>query len=245
MRCFVGLALFLTGTAYGQPVAPPRFEVASIRPSDADPGSSGINTEYGRLTASHVTLKRCIVGAYGVGPSQIFGGPPWLDLDRFNIAAKAEEPINDDDVLMAMLQTLLAERFHLVIHREKRDVRAYTLEVAKSGPRLAKAEGGNSVTSTGRGVIDAKNTPMDYLAKLLSRQMDFPVVDRTALEGTFNFKLQWTPENVYLGHPAEAAAAEFPDIFTALQEQLGLRLRSTRLALDALVIDHAEKPTEN
>jgi len=217
-----------------------QFEVASIKPSSADRNaSSGINTAYGRLDAHNVTLKRCIMGAYGVGPHQILGGPGWLDSDRFEILAKAEQPISDDAALMVMLQAILAERFKLALHRETRDVPALVLEVSKNGPKLEKAELGQAVTNTSSSktgvVIDARNCDMESFAKIISRKMDLPVVNHTGLEGNFNLKLQWAPDNADAG----------PSIFTAIQEQLGLRLRSQKAAVEIIVIDHAEKPSEN
>jgi uncharacterized protein (TIGR03435 family) len=214
--------------------------VASVKPSNADPSSSGIHTGHGRLDASNVTLKRCIMGAYGVGPHQIFGGPDWVESERFEIKAKADRATDDDDVLMVMLQSLMTERFKLALHRETRTIPALVLEVAKDGPKLERAEAGeagtNTSTSNTRGVIDAHNTSMDLFARVLGRQMELPVVNQTGLKGVFNFKLQWTPEG---------AAMEGASMFTAIQEQLGLRLRSRRSPVEILVIDHVEKPSEN
>jgi uncharacterized protein (TIGR03435 family) len=120
------------------------------------------------------------------------------------------------------------------------------LEVAKNGPKLEKAEGGESTTNSGRGLLDARNTTMDRFAEVLSRQMDLPVVNRTGLEGVFNLKLEWTPESAKQIKPgADGAAMEGPSIFTAIQQQLGLRLRSQKTPVEILVIDHAEKPSEN
>ncbi|HXM43680.1 MAG TPA: TIGR03435 family protein [Bryobacteraceae bacterium] len=247
VRAVTILAVCVTGAVYAQSTVGQRFEVASVKPSGADSNSSsGIKTGHGHLDANNVTLKRCIMGAYGVGPHQIFGGPDWLESDRFQILAKADQPINEDAVLMAMLQDLLAERFKLAFHRETRIMRAFVLEVAKKGPKLEKAEAGESVTNTSTNntgaVVDAHNTDMDSFAKILSRKMDLPVVDNTRLEGTYNFKLRWTPESA---RPGDGAAMEGASIFTAIQEQLGLRLRSQKITVEVLVIDHAEKPSEN
>jgi uncharacterized protein (TIGR03435 family) len=217
-----------------------RFEVASIKPSNADRNSSsGISTGHGRLNARNVTLKRCIIGAYGVGPHQIFGGPDWLDSDRFEILAKAEQPIDDDAALMVILQSLLADRFKLVLHRETRTIPALVLEVGKNGPKLEKAAAGESETNaqtTETGIsLTVRNTSMDSFAKILARSTDLPVVDHTGLQGIFNFKLQWTVKSADNG----------PSLFTAIQEQLGLRLRSLKTPVEIIVIDHAEKPSEN
>jgi uncharacterized protein (TIGR03435 family) len=233
----------ISGLLFAQSEQPSRFEVASIRPSQADPHSSGISTGSGRLTATNVTLKRCIMGAYGVGPNQIFGGPDWLDADRFNITAKAEQPVGDH-ALMQMLRMLLTERFKLAFHRDTRPIEAYVLEVAKNGPKLEKSGGGGATTSNGRGDIVVTNTTMDRFAEVLSRQMDLPVVNRTGLEGVFNLRLRWTPDT---GKPPTDAgtASEGTSVFTAIQEQLGLRLRGQKVPIEVLVIDHAEKPSEN
>ena len=111
MRMICALALLVSSTITGQTA---RFEVAAIRPSSADTSfSSGLKTGKGRLTATNVTLKRCIMGAFGVGPNQIAGGPRWLDSDRYDITAKAELPTVSDAGLMGMMQTLMAERFKL------------------------------------------------------------------------------------------------------------------------------------
>jgi uncharacterized protein (TIGR03435 family) len=196
---------------------------------------------------SNVTLKRCIMGAFGIGPNQILGGPGWLDSDRYEIVAKAERPVDDDGVLMAMLQTLLAERFKLAFHRETRTVPAFLLEVAKNGPKLERAEDEESTTHNGRGLIDAKVITMDRFAEVLSRQMDRPVVNHTGLEGSFNLKLEWTPETVKpVTSGTDGAAIESGlSIFTAIQQQLGLRLRSQKAPVEVVVIDHVERPSEN
>jgi uncharacterized protein (TIGR03435 family) len=233
MRAAIGFVFCLC--AFAQP----RFEVASIKPSNAGPEYSGIKTGHSRLTATNVTLKRCIMGAYTVGPNQIFGGPDWLDSDRFNIEAKTELPTNDDKVFDAMLRTLLADRFHLLLHREPRTIQAYVLEVARGGPKLEKDDGGESKTDAGHGRLNARNTTMDHFAEVLSRGMDLPVVNRTGLDGVFHLKLEWTPEN------ERSRPNAGPSIFTAVQEQLGLRLRAEKAPVAVLVIDRAEHPTEN
>jgi uncharacterized protein (TIGR03435 family) len=247
IRAIASLAACVSGAVYGQSAVTQRFEVASVKPANADQlsRSSGGHSGRGRLTMTGVTLKRCIMGAYGVGPNQIFGGPEWLDSDHYEIVAKAEEPVGDG-ILMAMLQTLLAERFKLAIHRETKTIQAFVLEVAKNGPKLEKADGGGSTTNSGRGLVDARNTTMNRFAEVLSRQMDLPVANHTRLEGVFNLKLQWTPESAKPIQPGSGGAAmEGPSIFTAIQQQLGLRLRSQKTPVETLVIDHAEKPSEN
>jgi len=247
VRAVAAVAVCVSGAVYGQSAVPQRFEVASVKPSKADPNSSsGIKTGHGRLDADNVTLKRCIMGAYGVGPHQVFGGPDWLESERFQISAKVDQPIDDDAALMVMLQDRLAERFKLVLHRETKAMRVFVLEVAKKGPKLEKAEAGESWTGTTTGnsgvIVEAHHTGMNAFAKILSRKMELPVVDNTGLEGIFNIRLQWTPESA---RPADGGAMEGASIFTAIQEQLGLRLRSRKAPVEVVAIDHAEQPSAN
>ena len=176
-------------------------------------------------------------------PHQIAGGPDWLDSDRFDISAVADPSIdaNSDAALDLMLQNLLADRFKLALHRETRSLSSYVLEVPKNGPKLEKAAGGESRTHTNgnnaRISIEAENTSMDGFAKVLAREMDRPVVNQTGLEGHFNLKLRWARDG--------AGVTELPSIFTALEEQLGLRMRAEKVSVEVLIIDHAEKPSEN
>jgi uncharacterized protein (TIGR03435 family) len=248
IRVAASVVFLVIGTLFAQPAPAPRFEVAAINltPPDQWNQSSGGNEGKGKYTMRNRTLKRYIMGAYGMGPNQIVGGPPWLDSDRFDIDAKAEQPIDDDDVFMAMLRTLLAERCQLAIHRESKLIEAYVLEVAKSGPKLEKADSPSSATTnSSHGSIDARVITMKRFAEVLSRQMDFPVVDRTGLEGAFNLKLTWFPESDRPLKPGQLPATDSgPSIFTAIH-QFGLRLQARKTPVEVLVIDHLERPSEN
>jgi uncharacterized protein (TIGR03435 family) len=250
IRSLAFLAVSMAGTLSAQPAAPPRFEVASIKPTPLDQynGPSGIPTGHGRLRGMRVTLQRCIMGAYGIGPNQISGGPPWLGVDRFEIDAKTSGPLDDDALFMNMLQTLLADRFQLQFHRETRIMEALVLEVAKGGPKLEKAKGPESESSTSsrHGSIDAKATTMAHLAEVLARGMDVPVVDGTGLSGAFDLKLTWSPEADRPVKPGEVTPPDTgPSLFTAVQQQLGLRLQRRKMPIEVFVIDRAEKPSEN
>jgi uncharacterized protein (TIGR03435 family) len=121
------------------------------------------------------------------------------------------------------------------------------LDVAKNGPKLEKAEETESSTNSSRGLIDAKTITMDRFAEVLSRQMDLPVVNQTRLEGSFNLKLEWSTES---GRPVRDGTGDVAmetevSIFTAIQQELGLRLRARKTPVEVIVIDHAEKPSEN
>lgn len=223
--------------------AQPRFEVASIRPaSEAEQasGSSGVTTGKGRLNAQNVTLRRCIIGAYEVGPNQVVGGPAWLDSARWDIQAKSEAPTDDDVLMMKQFQTLLAERFQLVVRRDTREMRAYILDAAKNGPKLQKsAPGGEFNTNGSHGRIEGTAATLPHLAERLARVLDLPVVDRTGIEGEFDYKLRWTPEGDKVGPDSP------PGIFTAVQEQLGLKLTGGRAPVAVIVIERAAMPSEN
>jgi uncharacterized protein (TIGR03435 family) len=234
--------------AYCQPPAQPAFEVAAIKPSKIEPGHSSWNTHPGNLVMRNQTLKACLKIAYRVRDYQFSGGPPWLDSDRFDIEAKARGPANDDE-LLAMLRTLLAERFQLALHHESKIGPAYALVVAKKGLKIRPVGGGSgSRTNSGRGRIDGQHMSMAKLAETLSHMLDRPVLDMTGNHEYFDLKLEWTPDSATLMAKPEAepaAAASGPSLFTALQEQLGLRLEARKAPIDILVIDRAEKPSEN
>ncbi|HEY3739046.1 MAG TPA: TIGR03435 family protein [Bryobacteraceae bacterium] len=220
------------------------FEVASVRPSRVDSNSSsGIATGHGRLDGRNVTLKRCIMGAYGVGPNEVIGGPEWISSERFEILATTDPPVGDDATMMVMLRGLLEERFKLGLHRESRNLQAFVLEVAKGGPKLEKSDGGSARTDTRSSdsmvSIYARNADVESFARILARRMELPVINRTGLAGQYNFKVEWMPEK------AMRSGGDGVSIFTALQEQLALRLRATRTKVEVLVIDHAERPSAN
>jgi uncharacterized protein (TIGR03435 family) len=240
------LIVFQTARAFGQTAPALAFEVASVKPSQAAPGSgSGITSEEGRISGRNVTLKRCIRGAYGLPEAQIFGGPKWVDDDRYDIDAKAAGPAGDRE-LMAMLQALLAERFKLVFHRETRALSGYALVVGKNGLTAKhSAPGAGSRTNASRGKIDASGCSMAQLAMKLSEALHVPVADLTVLGGEFDFKLEWTPDDLQAKPLVPAQLAPGPSIFAALPEQLGLKLEPRKVPAEVLVIDRAEKASEN
>ncbi len=165
-----GIILGLSFTA----IAQAQFEVASVKPSGPRHSeSTGMRTGKGRITANELTLKRYIMGAYGLGQNEILGGPDWVATDRFDIIARAEQPV-EDAVLDRMLQMLLADRFKLVIHRESRVMPAYVITIGKNGPKLPKAAGGEASTNSGRNSIEVKNTTLDAFAQRLGPPNGFP-----------------------------------------------------------------------
>jgi len=232
------------GASYGEAL---EFDVTSVKPSA--PGgrwSSGIDTMPGRIQGDRVTLKRCIMQAYDVGPHQVLGGPEWMATDRWRIEARASSPVEDDAVLMKMLRALLADRFQLALHRETRRLPAYVLEVGRNGPKMERADGVDEDADMdgwrGALTLKAKKTDMNSLAEVLGGRLDRPVVNRTELAGGYNFTLHWSPAN---GQVEDADDAEDVSIFTAVAEQLGLRLKPAKEPVEVLVVDRAELPSAN
>jgi len=243
------VALAWAGLALGQA---PAFEVASVKVSQAPPGDSSYDTTPGRIHIVNRTLKSCIQIAYHVKEAQVSGGPKWLDSDRYDINAKAPGPAGDREI-EAMLQSLLAERFQLALHRETKVTSGYALVVAKSGLRIQPVEtDGPHRTSTHRGQMTAERISLPRLATNLSNLAGAIVNDETQISGVFSFTLSWTPEERPRvpaaggdAPPPVVEAPSGPTLFAALQEQLGLKLEPRKVPLEMLVIDRAEKPDEN
>ena len=283
----IGIGL-LDAAAQGQ--ATERFEVATIRqntgPAVGGPIGGGLGFRPGRFSAENITLQQILTYAYELQAHEIFGGPDWVTSDRFDIAATMPpSPTVLDDLNTRarnrrLIRALLAERFKLVVHEERREMPVYSLVMARPdrrlGQRLRPFEGECGEPSklgpppnatfgmptsdpskgpqwcmafTGMGRLSAQGTPLSDLTMILAR---FPavsrrVLDRTGLTGRFDFDLEWTPlvappGAVAPGVPPDAAG---PTLFTALQEQLGLKLESTKETVSVLVIDSVNQPSPN
>jgi uncharacterized protein (TIGR03435 family) len=224
-------------------VTPRTFEVASIKPNQTGGESRrAASAPGGVFTATNVTLKLLISRAYGVPEAQIEGGPDWLETETYDLAAKADTPLEmSREELRPCLQTLLAERFHLAIHRETKQGSVYSLVVAKNGPKLADHSGPGisgigASSDAAKGAIAGTKTTMARLAEYLSGLAGRPVIDNTGLSGDYDFKVEW---------PNDATGADGPSPFTALQEQLGLKLITTKGPIETIVIDRAERPSAN
>jgi uncharacterized protein (TIGR03435 family) len=220
------------------------FEVASIKPASPDEaGYSGADGRNGVLKIWNVSLKRCIGYAYKIPEDQVLGGPKWIDELSYDILAKADHPAGDAE-LWTMLPSLLADRFKLQFHRETRAVSGYTLTVAKGGIKATPADPTrHSFGNGGRGFIDSGASALSVLTIRLSALLGRPVIDMTGDNRKFDFHLRWTPDDAQTG--ADSAAPDRPSLFTALQEQLGLKLESGKVSADVVIVDHAELPTEN
>ena len=217
--------------------SPAQFEVASIKPSkEVGRGSTFYNPTPDRFQFANTTVKALIAYAYGVREVQIVGGSGWLATDGYDVLAKPEGEISDER-LREMVQNLLAERMNLKIHEETKEMSVYALVTAKSGPKLAKsAMPDQPIAHGGFGRFSGRHLTMDMLASLLAGQVERPVLDKTEIEGQYDVELHWTPED---------SPEPGPSIFSALQEQLGLRLESARAPQEIVVIDHVERPSEN
>jgi uncharacterized protein (TIGR03435 family) len=237
------------------------FEAASIKPS-APMGMGMVKVGMqmlpgGRISMSGVTVKILIQQAYGVRDFQIVGGPEWLGSDRYDVTAKPEGAATPDQVKV-MMQGLLADRFKLRFHRETKELPTYALVVAKGGPKFHESEvvegsdkpKGTRVSMNGRGQFTLERAPVAALTNQLGQVLGRSVVDKTELTGKYDFKLEWTPDENSAGMMRgpggdRPAAAEGVSIFTALQDQLGLKLEATRGPVEILVIEGVEKASEN
>ena len=208
------------------------FEVASVKPNDTGTGHSDVDVDGNLLRMKNVTLKACIVWAFRLSDAEV-QGPSWLESERFDIVAKTESGKPQP----RMLQAVLRERFKLATHRETKEETIYELVIARSGPKLKKVDSGEDDMTSGRGHLKAVRASMPRLARFLAGpnvRLGRPVIDKTGLDGVFDFSLEWTTD------------PDGPSIFTALQEQLGLKLEAKKGPVEVLVVDHAEKvPTDN
>jgi uncharacterized protein (TIGR03435 family) len=249
----VALSTYLTAQPVTGSEKPISFEIASLKP--AVPGGQGgmIRPMRGNQTyvATNMPLRVLIRIAYGVTDRQISGGPSWMNTDTFDMNAKAEKASTVDE-LHLMLRSLLEERFQLKVHREKREESVLALVVDKGGSKMKVHEPEETdyppIPGGGAGPRQGKNVAMSYFAFYLAQQMDKWVIDRTGLTGHYDFTVQWVPDRPVgidgSGGPA-AAIPDGPTVFSALKDQLGLRLEPAKGPVEFLVIDHVEKLTAN
>jgi bla regulator protein BlaR1 len=244
--------------AQSKAAAQPSFEVASVKATDPNSRSPTALQPLagGRLRGTNYTLFGLVVSAFGVPRDQISGGPGWFDSDRFEIDAKAPDDFSQDPDrallggrdglpkrMALMLQTLLEGRFRLKAHWETKERTVYALVIAKGGPKLQEVQPNDAserccwTFNTGR--ITARFRSMPWLADALRARVSAPVLDQTGLKGVYDFTLEWQDER---DRDAKAGPSS---IFTAVQEELGLKLESQKGSVQVLVIDHAEKPSEN
>jgi uncharacterized protein (TIGR03435 family) len=246
---------------------PPAFDVASIK-RDVSAEPARYIRWFPTFYEEGLTVKDLVNLAYQVHDFEVTGGPEWIESDRYNIEAKTEPHAAANHEFVALqrrrLQTLLHDRFHLAVHRETKELPVYELMVAKGGPKLQPATCIQRVTGDtaiaagktgsdycggaqlGRGRIQGLGMSMAFLSDLLSGRLNRPVVDRTGIIGDFQIQVTFKPQAPAVPSPDATPAADLgPDLFAALQEQLGLKLESVKGPVQVLLIDHVEKPSEN
>jgi uncharacterized protein (TIGR03435 family) len=268
----VGVCLAAAGAPSAQAPAPAAasFDVASVKPNkDGGPSSVRV-TPGGMLSVTNNNLRNIIRNAWNISNDQIVGGPDWLDSDRFDITAKASRPFSQDEA-RGMLKALLAERFGLVTRNETRELPVYVLVLARKdgalGPQMRKSDLDcaalfAAVTAGGKmperlpngnlpcgisvraaqGLVVASPASMEQLTRNLVGGVGRIVVDKTGLQGYYDFTLNFAPESVPGAPAAPAADVTAPSLFTAMQEQLGLKLEPGREPVQVLVIDRAARP---
>jgi uncharacterized protein (TIGR03435 family) len=238
--------------------ANPSFEVATIKPSDPDKPQKGINVQGTHFRTRSTTLADLIGFFYSVQQKQIVGAPDWVSSDKWDIEGQPDVPgTPNKKQLMSMVQKLLANRFQLKIHTESKEMPAYVLTVAKTGNKLTAGDQTSQLPGLGFSNLSpvtlvVRNATMgDFTQFLQQLVLDRPVVDQTALTEKWNFSMKWTADEsqlqglgVKVPPPSDAADAP-PPLFTAIQEQLGLKLDAGKAQVPVLVIDKVEKPTAN
>jgi len=271
-RALLAVPMAIAASGHAQIAPPLSFEVATVKPIDAkNPDPPSVMVSGDRFAARGMTLQELIKIAYDMNygaDRQVSGGPAWVGTARFDIDAKEDALLSEtlhklpDEQrgaqLRQMLRQLLAERFKLQVHHESSELPVYELVTAKGGSKLmpsvvrlsnsgenAPEKPRNFVRFAGKGVLEGSDADPQTLVTALSMQPEIGgriVIDKTGLTGKYDFTLKWQPDSV---GAAATGADSGPSLFTALQEQLGLRLESTKAPVDTIVIDHVELPSAN
>jgi uncharacterized protein (TIGR03435 family) len=245
MRATSGrMVLFLSATALFAQTSTTRlvYEAATVKLNTSNESGSHIDGTKGQIILKNMPLERLTELAFSVGPHRVVG-PDWMNSVRVDIAAKYPPDTNRPDRWL-MLRSLLEDSFKLAVHRESKEVQGYALVVAKGGFKLKPVEGGGNDTQSSGGrvpTLSAKSTSIAFLADFIARYVDGPVVDKSGVDGVFDFDLRWLN-----GDPNAEHADEVPQLPLALQETLGLRLQAQKVPVDVVVVDHLERaPIEN
>jgi uncharacterized protein (TIGR03435 family) len=271
---WVALGVPVFGQGVAADAKPLAYDVVSVKPNKSGLGMMRIMNQPERFSMTNMGLKMVIQNAYGLKmPDMISGLPGWADSAAFDIEAKMDaETIaalkampkeQADEQRRLMMQAMLADRFKLKVHHETKELPIYSLVIAKGGFKLKDADpnstypggikGPDGVSRPGMmrmggGKLTAQGIAISGLSNFLSQQVHRLVVDNTGLTGKYDISLQWTPDEVANAHQEAGATGTTdsgPSIYTALQEQLGLRLDSTKGPVETVVVDHVEMPSEN
>jgi uncharacterized protein (TIGR03435 family) len=240
--------------------ANPSFEVATIKPSAPDQRGKGFGFQGDRFRTRNTNLNDLIAFAYGLHAKQIVDAPPWFGTDLYDIEAKPDvEGRPNQKQMQTMLQKLLADRFKLTFHHDTRELAVYVIRVSSGGPKMTKTTSAENDPSAfffrALGDLTVRNQSMkDFATWMQSGVMDKPVVDETELKDKYDFQLKWTPDESQFAQfrgtgavvpPPSDDPKAAPNLYTAMQEQLGLRMGPAKFPDDVIVIDHVEKPSEN
>jgi uncharacterized protein (TIGR03435 family) len=261
------LAIASAGALLGGPIAraqtpvadAPSFDVASIHESKATDGRHHIynNPAESHFRTGNLSVRALIQYAYGIPEGQIVGGPAWLDATMYDIDAKSDgaedaklHALPSDEARQRknlMVQALLAERFGLKAHEETRELPVYALVMAKGGAKFTPSQINGTTVNVSRAQmhIAGSDDTLGLLARELARNLGKVVLNQTGLSGRYDLTLRWTPEDGPAPMLNGAPDTSAPDIFTAVQEQLGLKLESTKGPVPVLVLDKVERPSEN
>lgn len=257
MRCLIILIAVMAGVVGQSQGIRKEFDVVSVKPSAPDLNGLMMRNVPAGITFTGVPLRMVMMVAYDVKSFQISGEPDWVRTERWDILAKVDGL--ESRIPMAqerpMIQALMADRFRLKAHRETKEMPVYFLTVDKKGSKLAANKGAAPQIRNGNGSLVVKKNGMNWFAEWLSRKLGRVVLDKTDLKGEYDYSLEWAPaadegNSEYTGVPLDAPQPPHPDtngpsIFTALQEQLGLRLVSRKGPVEIIVIDSVEKPSAN
>ena len=240
----------------------PAYDVSSVKPNKSDEHMMRIMSKPDGFSCTNIPLTTLIGNAFGIRQDLISGGPGWADSTGFDVEAKVAGPDVETFKKLSgrernsLLQALLEDRFKLKLHHETKVLPMYDLVIAKGGPKLKaaieasaddaktpEAPQPHGMMTMGPGMFKGQDLSMAAVANQLSYILQHTVADKTGLSGSYDLDLKWTPED---SGPASGDAAEAGvSLFTAVQEQLGLKLQSTKGPTETLVIDHAEMPSEN
>jgi uncharacterized protein (TIGR03435 family) len=236
----------------------PVFDVSTIKPNNSGSGSMSISTNLGIFTTTNVSIKMLLTNAFGIRDEFISGLPGWAGSAHYDIVAKVVDA--DPDAMMhlskeqrqKMMQQLLADRFHLKTHIETKELPVFDLVMAKGGIKFHEFDHNNPNAKQGNMTVNntasnaemtANGMPMESLAKMLEGEVQRNVIDKTSLTGKYDLHLKWRSEED--GPDNGSGDDQAPSLFTALQEELGLKLESSKGPVDTLVVDHIEAPSEN
>jgi uncharacterized protein (TIGR03435 family) len=239
----------------------PVYDVVSIHENKSGSNGTSFDTEDATWVATNVSLASLLTNAYNIRSTLMSGLPKWASAIRFDVNAKISDP--DIDVLRklskeqrsAMLLAFLSDRFRLKAHIETKTLPVYDLVIAKGGLKLRQnnsypGQSGDPSSPDFKGTFRVRNSeltatgiPMSVFAYYFASRAGRTIIDKTGLKGKYDLSLKWTPDDQPV--PDNGSGDRAPDLFTALQEQLGLKLESSKGPVDTLVVDHVEMPTEN